>query len=156
MWNYEDTQLVPPYDHEYVLVVFNAQYRFTRTSLLRVTADGWKRNFGQRPSFQLDGTQPLGNPAVKYKYREYGVTARQRITRSMWFGLDYIFTTREDRHLGYNTYTKDSYGFEFHWSTRPLRTWRHPAYTRCTTTRTRSLSTIRSPVRKHWSACWEV
>lgn len=118
LWNYEDTQFVPPYDHEYVLVGFNAQYRFTRTSLLRVTADGYKRHFGQRPSFELDGTQPLGNPAVKYKYREYGITARQRITRSMWFGLDYVLTTREDRHVGYNSYSRNSYGFEYHWGGR--------------------------------------
>lgn len=114
LWNYKDTELVPEYDHQYALLGLNAQYRFTRTSLLRVTADAYKRHFGQRPSFELDGTQPLGNPPVEYDYLEYGITARQRITRSMWFGLDYVRTDRMDRHVGYNDYVKHSYGAEFH------------------------------------------
>lgn len=114
LWNYEDTLLVPPYDHEYMLLGLNAQYRFTRTSLLRVTADVYRRHFGQRPSFELDGTQPIGNPPVEYDYQEYGITARQRITRSMWFGLNYVRTDRVDGHLGYNSYTRNGYGFEYH------------------------------------------
>jgi len=116
LWNYENTEEVPEYDHEYFLLGVNAQYRFTRTSLIRVTADAYKRHFGSRPSFELDGTQPIGNTPVKYDYLEFGVTARQRITRSMWFSLDYIRTEREDRYVGYNNYVRNSYGGEFHWS----------------------------------------
>ena len=115
LWNYENTEEVPEYDHEYFLVGVNAQYRFTRTSLLRVTADVYKRHFGERPSFELDGTQPIGNTPVKYDYVEYGILARQRLTRSMWFGLDFLHTTREDRHVGYNNYVRNSYGAELHW-----------------------------------------
>jgi tetratricopeptide (TPR) repeat protein len=115
LWDYEDTQAVPQYDHEYFLLGANVQYRFTRTSLIRVTADAYKRHFGERPSFELDGSQPLGNTPVKYDYLELGITARQRITRSMWFSLDYLRTDREDRHVGYNNYVRNSYGGEFHW-----------------------------------------
>lgn len=115
LWNYENTEEVPEYDHEYFLVGLNAQYRFTRTSLLRVTADAYKRHFGERPSFELDGTQPIGNTPVKYDYVEFGISARQRLTRSMWFGLDYQRTTRDDRHAGYNTYVRNSYGAQLHW-----------------------------------------
>jgi hypothetical protein len=32
----------------------------------------------------------------------------------MWFGLDYIYTRREDLHSGYNDYEKHDYGFDFH------------------------------------------
>ena len=116
LWNYDNTEAVPEYDHEYALVGLNAQYRFTRTSLLRITGDVYRRHFGDRPSFELDGSQPLGNTPVKYDYQEYGIIARQRVTRSLWFGIDYIRTDREDRHVGYNNYTKDSYGAEIHWS----------------------------------------
>ena len=115
LWDYEDTQEVPQYDHKYFLLGANAQYRLTRTSLVRVTVDAYKRHFGERPSFELDGSQPIGNTPVKYDYLEYGVTARQRITRSMWFGLDYVRTDREDRHVGYNNYTRNSYSVEYHW-----------------------------------------
>ena len=34
----------------------------------------------------------------------------------MWFGFAYENTKRTDRFVGYNDYTRDSYGFEFHWS----------------------------------------
>jgi hypothetical protein len=115
LWDYEDTEVVPQYDHKYFLLGVNAQYRFTKTSLIRITADAYKRHFGERPSFELDGSQPAGNTPVKYDYLEYGVTARQRITRSIWFGLDYIHTDREDRHVGYNNYARNSYGGEVHW-----------------------------------------
>ena len=40
--------------------------------------------------------------------------ARQKITNAMWFGLDYIYTRRDDLHEGYNDYEKHSYRFEFH------------------------------------------
>ena len=115
LWDYEDTKAVPQYDHEYFLLGANVQYRFTKTSLVRVTADAYKRVFGERPSFELDGTQPIANTPVRYDYLEFGVTARQRITRSMWFSLDYVRTEREDRHVGYNNYVRNSYGGEFHW-----------------------------------------
>jgi len=115
LWNYEDTVEVPEYDHEYFLLGFNTQYRFTSTSLLRLTADAYQRNFGTRPSFELDGSQPAGTPPVNYDYLELGITARQRVTRSMWFGLDYVRTEREDGYVGYNDYIKDSYGVDLHW-----------------------------------------
>ena len=92
----------------------NAQYRFTRTSLLRVTADTYQRHFGTRPSYELDGTQPIGNEPVRYDYLDLGVTARQRVTRGFWFGLNYIRTDRRDRHVGYNDYIRNSFGADFH------------------------------------------
>ena len=115
LWDYEEIVVVPEYDHNYILLGLNAQYRFTRTSLVKFIADVYRRHFTDRPSFELDGTQPLGSPPVEYDYLDLGITARQRITRSMWFGLDYIRTDRKDGHVGYNDYVKDSYGVEFHW-----------------------------------------
>jgi hypothetical protein len=114
LWNYDETVVVPEYDHEYTLLGVNTQYRFTSTSLLRLTADSYKRHFGSRPSFDLDGTQAPGNPPVKYDYLELGITARQRISRNFWFGFDYVRTQRQDLYVGYNDYTKDSYGVDFH------------------------------------------
>ncbi|HSD69386.1 MAG TPA: hypothetical protein VLB07_07530 [Woeseiaceae bacterium] len=114
LWNYENTGTVPEYDHEYVSLGLNAQYRFTRTSLLRVTADTYQRHFGTRPSYELDGTQPIGNEPVRYDYLDLGVSARQRVTRGFWFGLNYIRTDRRDRHVGYNDYIRNSFGAELH------------------------------------------
>ncbi len=114
LWNYEKTTVVPEYDHQYVLLGMNAQYRFTRTSLLRVTADTYQRHFGTRPSFELDGTQPIGNEPVRYDYLDLGISARQRITRGFWFGLNYVRTDRQDRHVGYNDYLRNSFGAEVH------------------------------------------
>lgn len=115
LWNYKDTVEVPEYDHEYVLLGINGQYRFTRTSLIRITADAFRRHFTDRPSFELDGSQPLGNEPVKYDYLELGLTARQRVYRDLWFGLDYLRTKRDDLYVGYNNYTRNSFGAEIHW-----------------------------------------
>lgn len=113
LWNYESTLAVPEYDNEFIRVGGNAQYRFTRTSLLRLTAEAYSRNFSDRPSYELDGRQPIGNPTVQYDYIDYGIMARQRVTRAMWFGVKYVRTERTDGYLGYNDYTRDAYGFEF-------------------------------------------
>ncbi|HSG58620.1 MAG TPA: hypothetical protein VLA06_03740 [Woeseiaceae bacterium] len=116
MWDYEDPGVVPEYDHEYFLFGANIQYRFTETSLLRLTVDKSSRRYGDRPSFGLDGNQPITNPAVRYDYLELALLARQRITDNMWFGFGYELTSREDRYVGYNDFTRDDYRFEFHWS----------------------------------------
>jgi hypothetical protein len=33
----------------------------------------------------------------------------------MWFGFDVERTQRTDQYVGYNDYSRDSFGFEFHW-----------------------------------------
>ena len=114
LWNYENLEVVPEYDNEYWVINLNGQYRFTRTSLLRLTAEYYTRRFGDRTAFELDGTQPLGNPTIRYDYTELGLEARQRITSLMWFGLSYARTEREDKHVGYNNYLRDDYGASFH------------------------------------------
>jgi tetratricopeptide (TPR) repeat protein len=116
MWDYQDTEVVPEYDHEYFVFGANIQYRFTSTSLLRLTIDKSSRRYGDRPSFGLDALQLITNPTVRYDYLELGLLARQRITHNMWFGLGYKSSERQDRYLGYNDYTRDEYRFEYHWS----------------------------------------
>ncbi len=116
LWNYEDVIVAPEYDHEYFLVGVHAQYRFAPSSLLRLTVEKQSRRFGDRPSYDLDGQQRLGNAALRYDYIGLGLLARQRITRSMWFGFGYERTDRQDKHAGYNDYIRNAYKFEFHWS----------------------------------------
>lgn len=114
LWNYEETGTVPEYDHEYWQVGVNTQYQFTSTSLLRLTAEYYTRRFGDRPSFELDGTQPVTNPSIRYDYTEYAVEARQRITGSFWFGVEYARTARTDQYVGYNNYIRDDYAAQLH------------------------------------------
>lgn len=116
LWNYEETLAVPEYDFEYWQVGVNTQYQFTSTSLLRLTAEYYTRRFGDRPSFELDGSQLLGNPPVRYDYTEYGVEARQKIPGGLWFGVYYARTTRADGHVGYNDYVRDDFGASLHLS----------------------------------------
>jgi tetratricopeptide (TPR) repeat protein len=116
LWDYEETGIVPEYDHEYFLVGGNVQYKFASWSLLRFTVEKSSRRYSSRPSFDLNGNQLITNPPVRYDYLEYGVLARQRVTDNMWFGFGYELMDREDRYLGYNDFTRDTYNFEFHWS----------------------------------------
>ena len=116
LWNYEETLAAPEYDHEYWQIGINTQYRFTQTSLLRLKAEYYTRRFGDRPSYELDGTPLVGNPSIRYDYTEYAMEARQRITRAMWFGVAYARTERVDQYLGYNNYFRDEYGAQIHLS----------------------------------------
>ena len=112
LWNYENTREVPEYDHEFFKVGTSVQYRFTTTSLLRLRAETYRRYFTDRPAFELDGTQPLGNVSVEYRYVDYSILARQRLTRDFYFGVSYTRTERVDAYLGYNDYFRDAYGAE--------------------------------------------
>ena len=112
----KDTEIVPEYDHEYFVFGGSVQYKFVPSSLLRLTVEKSSRRYSERPSFDLNGNQLVTNPALRYDYLEYGLLARQRITEDMWFGFGYELMDREDRYQGYNDFTRDSYGFEFHWS----------------------------------------
>jgi len=115
LWNYEETEATE-YDHEYFLLSVYSQYKFTDTALLRVTADYYSRRYGDRPGFDLDGQQRVGNPEIRYDYIALALRARQRLGDSMWFGFDVKRTERTDQYVGYNDYSLDSFEFEFHWS----------------------------------------
>ena len=116
LWDYEDTELVPEYDHEYFLLGGNVQYKFTPGTLLRFTVEKSSRRYSSRPSFDLDGNQLVTNPELRYDYLEYGLLARQRLTDDLWFGFGFELMDRQDRYLGYNDFTRNAYMFEFHWS----------------------------------------
>ena len=119
LWNYEDPEEVPEYDHEYFVFAAHAQYSFTETSLLRLNVDKYSRRFSDRPSFDLDGNRFVTNPNARYDYLAIGLTARQRITDNMWFGFNLERTDREDRYLGYYDYTRNEFGFDFSWTPTP-------------------------------------
>lgn len=116
LWNYEDVVAAPGYDHEYFLLGVDVQYRFAPSSLLRLTVEKQSRRYGDRPSFDLDGQQRLGNATLRYDYIGLGLLARQRITPNMWFGFGYERTDRQDKHAGYNDYIRNAFEVEFHWS----------------------------------------
>ena len=115
LWNYDTVPNVPEYDHEYFLFGAMMQYRFSPSSLLRLTVEKSSRRFGDRPSFELDGTQQVGAPNIRYDYLGLSVIARQRLLDNLWFGVEFERTDREDRYVGYNDYTRDSYGADIHW-----------------------------------------
>ena len=115
LWNYEATDALPEYDHEYFFLQLFGQFKFADSSLLRVTAAGYSRRFGDRPSYDLDGEQRLGNPGMRYDYVSLGIRARQRIFDSLWFGVDVEHTERVDQYVGYSDYSRDSFSFELHW-----------------------------------------
>lgn len=115
LWNYETQDLVPEYDHEYFLLRLYGQYKFTSSSLFRITAEGYSRRFGDRVSYDLDGTPRQGNPNIRYDYYALELTARQRIFGDLWFGFDAQRTERIDQYVGYYDYTRDSAGMEIHW-----------------------------------------
>jgi hypothetical protein len=115
IWNYENEDVVPEYDHEYLVLTGFGQYKFTPSSLIRVAMKGSRRHFGERPAYNLDGEVLPGNPDLEYDYAELELTARQRITNRMWFGLEYNYSQRTDNFEGYNDYIRDRFGVDFRW-----------------------------------------
>jgi tetratricopeptide (TPR) repeat protein len=115
LWDYEETA-ASQYDHEYFRAHVFAQYKFASSTILRLGAEYYTRRFSDRPSYDLDGQQRIGNPNIRYDYIEAGLRARQRITDHMWIGFDFKRTDRTDEYVGYYDYTRDSAGFEYHWS----------------------------------------
>jgi tetratricopeptide (TPR) repeat protein len=115
LWNYEETLAATEYDHEYFLASLYGQYKLSSASLVRITIEGYSRRFGDRPAFDLDGQQRLGNPNIRYDYYSAAVVVRERIFRSLWVGFEVKRTERIDQYVGYNDYTRDSFGVEAQW-----------------------------------------
>ena len=116
LWDYDETTVTSEYDHEYFLLRLHGQYKFTPSSLMRITLEGFTRRYSDRRSYDLDGQQRLGNPDIRYDYYSLELTARQRILDSLWFGFDVKRRTRTDQYVGYNDYDRDSYSVEIHWT----------------------------------------
>ena len=115
-WNYEEQSMLPEYDHDYFSVSLYGQLKFTPSSLLRVTAEGYSRRYNDRPGYDLDGQPRADNPDMHYDYYSLKLTARQRILDTLWFGFDIARTERIDQYVGYNDYTRDQVGVEAQWS----------------------------------------
>ncbi len=115
LWNYEDPEVVPEYDHEFFQFGLLTEYKFTPGSLFRLTAEYSSRRFGDRPSFNLDGEQLVGSPGVRYDYLDISIGARQRITSKMWLGVEYLRSERTDQYVGYNDYVRDIYSVQYYW-----------------------------------------
>ena len=113
LYNYEEVEVVPEYDHEYWLMGLNSHIRIFDNTLIRLNADYFTRRFSDRTAFELDGTQPVGNPTLRYDYLEGNAEVRQRLTRAMWLGLGYSWRNREDRHVGYNNYVRHELATRF-------------------------------------------
>jgi hypothetical protein len=109
LYNYEEVEVVSEYDHEYWLAGLNSHIRIFNNTMIRLNADYFTRRYSDRLAFELDGTQPAGNPTVRFDYLEGNVEVRQRLTRAMWFSLGYSWRDREDRHVGYNSYVRHEY-----------------------------------------------
>lgn len=116
LWDYESTQLVAEYDHEYFLFGAHMQHKFAPTSLLRFTVEKSSRRYNDRRAYNENGELLINNPSLRYDYLKIGLLARQRITDTAWFGFGYDWKDREDRFVGYNDFTRDSYNFEVHWT----------------------------------------
>lgn len=114
--NYEDVEVVPEYDHNYLKLLLHTQYKFGPTSLARLNIKAQTRRYGERPSYDLDGRQRQGNPAVEYDYYGVSLGARQRVTDDLWFGVEFDLTQRIDGYVGYYDYTRNSFKFELSWS----------------------------------------
>ena len=97
LWNYAEQTTVPEYDHEYFLLNLYGQYKFTPSSLLRITLEGYSRRFSDRPAFDLDGQQRQGNPNIRYDYDSPGSDrSATNIWTALWFGL-YVAADRTHR-----------------------------------------------------------
>lgn len=116
LWNYDEIASTSEYDHEYFHLNLYGQYEFAPGSLLRISVEGYSRRFGDRPAFDLDGQQRVGNPNIRYDYYAVRFTTRQRIFDSLWFGFDLERTERLDKYVGYNDYQRDSFSAEIHWA----------------------------------------
>ena len=116
LWDYESTDLVAEYDHEFFVFGANLQYKFAPTSLFRFTVEKSSRRFNDRRAYNENGQLLINSPSLRYDYLEFGLLARQRVSDTMWFGFGYDLTDRTDRYVGYNDFSRDSYNFEFHWT----------------------------------------
>ncbi|MFQ5465754.1 MAG: hypothetical protein ACE5EI_07490 [Thermodesulfobacteriota bacterium] len=107
--DYEDPVVVSQYDHTYYAIGGKLNFKLADPTKLFLGYKYFVRDYDDRPSRDATGTALTSNPRLEYAYHDFDITLRHRFGKKLVSYLDYSFTLRDDRFVGYNDYSKHKF-----------------------------------------------
>ena len=104
---YERTQLVANFDHDYFYTGVDIDYGFSDVMTLRFGLRRYRSLYDERPARDLTGALLDTNPAQDYGYGAVQLGLARELGRAVELEVDYLRLDRTDEFLGYYDYTQD-------------------------------------------------
>ena len=116
---YERTELVANFDHDFFYTGVDIDYDFSDVMTLRFGLRQYRTVYDERPARDLTGALLDTNPAQKYAHRGVQIGLARRLGRAVELEADYLRLDRTDEFLGYYDYTQDVLRVRFGFSPTP-------------------------------------
>jgi tetratricopeptide (TPR) repeat protein len=112
---YERTEAVANFDHDFFYTGVDIDYDFSDVMALRFGVRRYRAVYDERPARDLTGELLDTNPAQEYDYRGLELGLARRLGRAVELEADYLRLERTDEFVGYYDYTQDvlKVGFQF-------------------------------------------
>jgi hypothetical protein len=104
---YERTEAVANFDHDFFYTGFDIDYDFSDVMALRFGVRQYRTVYDERPARDLTGTLLDTNPAQEYAYDGVQLGLARRLGRAAELEADFLRVERTDEFVGYYDYTQD-------------------------------------------------
>ncbi len=104
---YERTQLVANFDHDYFYTGVDVHYDLSDVMALNFGLRQYRTSYDERPARDLTGALLDTNPAQQYGHRGLKLGLERRLGRAIELEADYLRLDRTDEFVGYYDYTQD-------------------------------------------------
>jgi hypothetical protein len=104
---YERTELVANFDHDFFHTGVTVDYDFSDVMTLRFGLRQYRAIYDERPARDLTGALLDTNPAQEYVHHGVQLGLVRRLGRAVELEADYSRVDRTDEFLGYYDYTQD-------------------------------------------------
>jgi hypothetical protein len=116
---YERTELVANFDHDFFYTAVDVDYDFSDVMTLRFGLRQYRTIYDDRPARDLTGALLDTNPAQEYVYGGLQLGLARRLGRAVALEADYLRLERTDEFLGYYDYTQDVLRVSFAFNPTP-------------------------------------
>lgn len=104
---YQRTELVANFDHDYFYTSVDVHYVFSEVMALNFGLRQYRTSYDERPARDLTGALLDTNPAQRYRHRGLEVGIARQLGRAVHLDADYSRLDRTDEFVGYYDYTQD-------------------------------------------------
>jgi tetratricopeptide (TPR) repeat protein len=104
---YERTELVANFDHDYVYTGVDVHYDFSDVMALNFGLRQYRTVYDTRPARDLTGALLDTNPAQEYDHSGLQLGVHRQLGRAVELEADYLRLDRADGFVGYYDYTQD-------------------------------------------------
>jgi hypothetical protein len=116
---YERTELVANFDHDFFYTGVDIDYDFSDVMTLRFGLRQYRTVYDERPARDLTGALLDTNPAQEYAQTGVRIGLSRSLGRAVLLEADYLRLDRADEFLGYYDYTQDVLRVGFAFSPAP-------------------------------------